>query len=110
MFERHKMGVVRAVCGNISPKEQVFRLTAFGVDANDIWHEGAHTAQEIADAYDPAKDILIVACACVLSDDWLAVLSTFDKQPALLYDLEEQAEIEVSRGPTFRKIKKEASA
>ena len=108
MYERHKVGVVRAVCGNISPKEQVARLTAFGVEDSDIWYEGSHSVREIAAAYDPSKDILVVACACVLSDDWLAILDTLESKSILLYDLEERAEVEVTRGPTFRKVSKRA--
>ena len=108
VVNRHKIGIIRAVKGEIPLTEQTAKLIEFGVDEKHIYHVGKDSHEEIASPfhYKPGNDILVVPFLGALGSKFDVLLGLIGKKGAWLHDLESGKEIPCKGWDNFSWVKK----
>lgn len=106
MADGFKIGIVRAVKGIPSVKEQTADLLQLGIDPKNIWSLDEYTTQDIVKAVRPTGDCLVVIDAGVLGKHYADILGGAADKGATFLDLQFGEVEEISQFGTFNRIKK----
>jgi len=108
VVNRHKIGIVRAVKGEISIEKQTAQLIEYGVEAPHIWRVGKDDIKAIANMFrsEPGDDLLVVPFLGALGNKFDILLSMIGDKGADLYDLETKALIPLRGWEHFTAVKR----
>ncbi|PHS61759.1 MAG: hypothetical protein COB09_16965 [Thalassobium sp.] len=106
--DRHKIGIVRAVKGEITIEEQTAQLVEYGVDAMHVWRMGKDDIKDIALTFrsDPGNDLLVVPFLGALGNKFDVFLGMIGDKGADLYDLQTKELIPLRGWEHFTTVKR----
>lgn len=106
VVKRHKIGIVRAVKGEISIEEQTEQLIEFGVDPMHIWRTGKDKPEEIASAFRKGNDLLVVSFLGALGNQFDILLGLIGGKGTDLHALNEGLTIPCKGWEHFTTVKR----
>jgi len=108
VVSRHKIGIVRAVKGEITIDEQTAQLVEYGVEPMHVWRMGKDSIEDIALTFrsDPGNDLLVVPFLGALGNKFDVFLGLIGDKGADLYDLQTKELIPLRGWEHFTTVKR----
>lgn len=106
VVNRHKIGIVRAVKGEITVDEQTAQLVEYGVHPMHIWRTGKDKPEEIANAFRPGNDLLVVPFLGALGNKFDILLGLIGDKGTDLHSIKEGVDIPCKGWEHFTTVKR----